>query len=268
MSNTTTTVALFLATFSLVACEFGGPQDPAEQPEHAAAAIAAADVADLTVQLAGIVGVLAPADDARDESEEPPAGPACPEVSLSWNEISLDYGAGCVPDNGWTAEIVSGSVTLALQGDPVVLALIFDAYTVGDESMAGFASGGLQAATEETPFTVTLALDLVFEDASGWTSNAGELAIGYPGVGMLASGEISHDNSAGENSSVVANDLVWGPAPYAACALPESGSMDITVGTSSVTATFTVDSPQTGEVEMSAGWWSWTAELCSAPEAA
>ncbi len=276
MSNAPTHAALLLATLSLVACEFGGPapQDPADNPDVAAAHLAAADVTDLTMQLAGIVEVLAPADAARDESEEPPSdseeppATACPQVSLSWTEISLDYGAGCVPDNGWTDELVSGSVTLALQGDPVVLALIFDAYTVGDESIDGFASGGLQAATDDQPFTVTLALDLTHEDAAGWTHNAGDLAIGFPGVGVLALGEVSHETSDGASSSVVANDLVWGPPPYAACALPESGSLVVTVGTSTITYTYSPDSPQTGEVEMSLGWWTWTADLCDGGEAA
>ncbi len=260
-TNASTFALAALATLSLTACEIES-QDPSQSPESQQAALAAADAAEVTVLLANVVGGLAPADEARDEGA--PEGPSCPEVTLGW-EVILDYGEGCVPDNGWTEEVVAGSVALSVAGEPAVLVVAFDAYTVGDETTDGFVSGGI----ELSPFTVLLDFDLTRTDAEGTASAAGDLDLVFPGDGtFVADGTLSIVDRQDRSAAVDAAALVWGDGPYGACALPESGTMDVTVGNSTVHVEFTADSPLTGEVVMSNDWWTWTQDVCPANEAA
>ena len=80
---------------------------------------------------------------------EPPGLGGCPSGTVDGDVLTLDWGAGCLPDSGITADLISGSAVITVAGGSGVF--------VGDVESMGFAD-----------------LPLVGE-VSGSTSRAGDL---------------------------------------------------------------------------------------------
>ncbi len=155
---------------------------PIGEPEP----IISGDLAGRVAQASLMTGALA-VEIALSSAE--PSGPGgCPSTSQDGDDLTLDYGVGCVPESGITTETIGGTVDLVVAGG--LGAFVGEVQTFGFENLplvgdlSGDASvaGDLAGADVEltglgwTSDGVDNSLDILFEiegDADGFILNAG-----------------------------------------------------------------------------------------------
>jgi hypothetical protein len=152
------------------------------QPER----IISGDLAGQVVRAALMTGTLA-AEIALNTAE--PSGPGgCPSTTVDGDQLTLDYGGGCVPESAITLDSIGGSVDLIVAGGMGVLVGELQAFGFTDLPLSGSLSGDTSRAGDLLSADIDLeglswteggvenTLDLLFEieaDTDGFLLNAG-----------------------------------------------------------------------------------------------
>jgi len=148
--------------------------------------IISGDLAGRVARAALMTGTLA-AEIALSAAEPSGAG-GCPSTSSDGDELSLDYGVGCVPQSGITLDPIGGSVDLVVAGGMGTFVGDVQAFGFADLPIVGALSGDtsrqgdlLSADVDLENFGWTAdgvdnTLDILFEieaDSDGFLFNAG-----------------------------------------------------------------------------------------------
>ncbi len=243
--------------FLLLAACGADPAAGVEGIEGSEAALAATDeaieVSLVSIEAASSVGAAGASQ-----------GGACPEVSweggLSEFTLSADYGAGCTPDSGLITQELSGAVSLSYADQ--VLTVELDELSTAESSVDGVVSGSYERAGG--------ALILELEGALAAEIEGQGLAVEERLLSEVGATELSLDgwvDITRDDGSAPALELDGLRFRYAdlagACPLPYAGVVTAEVDGQVVVITFDADSPSTGEVTVSAGRASQTANLCA-----
>jgi len=178
----------------------------------------------------------------------PPGPAACPGGSLDQDELSLNYGGGCLSDTGLSDTGLSGAVSLTLAGGSGVF--------VGDINSLGFPDlpvlGSVSGQVSRAGSLVTA--DIEFSSLT-WTDNGldntwnglFEITIDDDDILMnVASGSMLRGGA--PEFEVDLQDIVPAPASLGACWVPEQGQMILEREGANATLSYSEVAHATGQV--------------------
>ena len=182
---------------------------------------------------------------------EPPGPGSCPSIDADGDQLTLDYGTGCVPSSGVTTEPIGGTVTLVVAGGMGVFAGEVQSFGFSDLPMVGELSGDVVRAGD------LLSADVEFEGLN-WTEAGTDNTLD-------ALFEIEADDGAFLLNARTGSFLRGQPlavefdleevgtsaGAMGACFVPEAGTIRLERGAATATLTYTADSASSGSVGIS-----------------
>lgn len=178
----------------------------------------------------------------------PPAPGACPAGHQEQDELSLDYGPGCLSDTGLSATGLSGSVTITLAGGSGVF--VGDVHSLGfpDLPVLGSVSGQVSRAgnlvTADIEFSsvswTDSGLDNVWNGLFEITIDNNDILMNVSSGSMLRGGAPEFE--------VDLQDIVPAPNSLGACWVPEGGQIILEREGANATVSYSEVAQATGDI--------------------
>ena len=178
----------------------------------------------------------------------PPAQGACPSGFQEQDELSMDYGAGCISDTGLSETGLSGAVTITLAGGSGVFVGELNSLGFPDLPLLGNISGQVSRAgnlvTADIEFSslswTDSGLDNVWDGLFEITIDNDDILMNVASGSMLRGGVPEFE--------VDLQDVVPAPTSLGACWVPEQGQIILEREGANATLTYSEVAHATGQV--------------------